>query len=243
MNITVDVGNTSVKAAIFEGDELLDRFSFSTEAELKSFLENFSGRNVIISSVSREAAEIGSWIKADGVTVITLSPWLSLPVRNMYKTPETLGMDRLAGACGAKALFPLDDCLVVDIGTCIKYDFVDSRSVYHGGAISPGLTMRFKAMNAFTARLPLVELNEQPDLIGNTTRSCLQSGVFYGMAEEINGIIGNYKEKFPGLRAILTGGDSHFFENKLKASIFASPELVLRGLNSILLHNVSIKKD
>jgi type III pantothenate kinase len=135
-------------------------------------------------------------------------------------------------------LFPKANCLVVDAGTCITCEFIDSQGKYWGGAISPGLSMRFKAMNTFTARLPLVEPVDNPPLIGDSTVSSMQSGVIHGVVDELDGAIKRYSEKFDDLKVILTGGDCRFFENKLKASIFAVPELVLRGLNSILLYNI-----
>jgi len=130
-------------------------------------------------------------------------------------------------------------CLVIDAGTCITYDFVDANRNYQGGGISPGLNMRFRAVHTFTAKLPLVTPIKGARLIGDTTESSIQSGVVNGLLAEMEGIIRLYTEEFPGLRVILCGGDAGFFENQLKASIFASPELVLLGLNSILIHNVN----
>jgi len=146
----------------------------------------------------------------------------------------------LAGACGAIQLFPSENNLVIDAGTCITYDFVDSGSNFLGGGISPGLMMRFQAVHTFTAKLPLVSPTADARLIGESTESSIQSGVVNGVIAEIEGIIRRYEEKFPGLRVILCGGDAGFFENQLKASIFAIPDLVLIGLNSILIHNVNL---
>jgi type III pantothenate kinase len=162
-----------------------------------------------------------------------------LPVVNLYATPLTLGVDRLAGVCGAQQIFPLQHCLVIDAGTCITYDFLDKEGKYYGGGISPGLKMRFQAVHTFTAKLPLVTPKGHVPLIGNSTESCIQSGVVNGVLAELDGIIDQYGKKFEGLRVILCGGDAMFFENQLKASIFASPELVLIGLNSILNYNVN----
>jgi type III pantothenate kinase len=148
-------------------------------------------------------------------------------------------MDRIAGVCGAIQLFPGSNNLVIDAGTCITYDFVDEMAQYHGGGISPGLNMRFKAVHTFTAKLPLVSAKAGVDLIGTTTETSIQSGVINGLLSEIEGTIGRYAVKFPGLKVILCGGDAGFFENQLKATIFAVPDLVLFGLNSILIHNVN----
>jgi type III pantothenate kinase len=127
---------------------------------------------------------------------------------------------------------------VIDAGTCITYDFLDSDGIYHGGAISPGLRMRFQAVHTFTSRLPLVDTPAEALLIGDTTEKSIQSGVVNGIVAEAKGIIQQYERQFEGLTVILCGGDGGFFENKLKGSIFAVPELVLSGLNSILNYNV-----
>jgi type III pantothenate kinase len=237
MNIIVDYGNSSAKVGIFNQRALVDKHVFREGNQLKDFLQNFSADHCIVSSVNTEAQTIASWTTAKNKFI--LHHTLPLPVKNLYATPQTLGVDRIAGVCGAQDFFQATNCLVIDAGTCITYDFLDKEGRYHGGGISPGLTMRFQAMHTFTARLPLVSVTENPLLIGNSTETCMQSGVIHGLIEEIDGIIRKYSEKFDGLKVILCGGDTGFFENKLKASIFASPELVLSGLNSILLYNVS----
>jgi type III pantothenate kinase len=238
MNVVVDYGNTSAKVGIFKDHELVDKMAFREAAELKSFIENYSGHHFIISSVSLDAAVVAEWAGHFKKKFI-LTPSLPLPVDNRYATPATLGVDRIAAACGANALFPGANCLAIDAGTCITYEFLDANGAYWGGGISPGLKMRFQAMNTFTARLPLIQAVDQPALIGATTEQCMQSGVIYGLCEEINGIISRYNDKFEDLKVILCGGDGPFFENKLKAAIFAVPELVLSGLNSILIYNVN----
>lgn len=239
MNIVVDYGNSSAKVGIFEGQQLVRQETFSTEDVLKQFLENFSAEHFIISSVAKDAASVSSWATQTKKKFI-LNPQLPLPVRNCYATPETLGVDRIAGISGARALFPESPCLVIDAGTCVTYDFADDQGNFLGGGISPGLNMRFKAVHTFTARLPLVETVQFPPLTGNSTETCIQSGVINGIIAEMNGIVDQYREKYEGLKVILCGGDSRFFENKLKGVIFAVPELVLSGLNSILIYNVRL---
>ena len=211
---------------------------FAEPGALQNFLENFFSDSIIISSVTTEATVISSWAKQVRKKYI-LTHELPLPIKNGYTTPITLGVDRIAGVCGAHQHFPDRPCLVIDSGTCITYDFIDRDGVFLGGGISPGLSMRFEAVHTFTARLPLVQMIESAPLIGNSTETCIQSGVLNGVIEELNGIINRYQEKFEGLQVILCGGDARFFENKLKASIFALPNLVLSGLNSILIYNVS----
>ena len=237
MNIVVDYGNTSAKVGIFEGDDLTNQYNFQSEDELREFLENFSAANIIISSVTKDPNEVSSWATRTKRKLI-LKPHLPLPVKILYATPTTLGVDRIAGVCGARYMYPKTNVLVIDAGTCITYDFLDRDGNFLGGGISPGLMMRFNAVHNFTARLPLVPLVEIAPLIGDSTESCIQSGVINGLTEELSGIIRLYRQKFEGLVVILSGGDARFFENKLKGSIFAVPELVLSGLNSILIHNV-----
>ena len=237
MNLIVDYGNSSAKVGIFENDKLIQQTAFQEEMELKKFLENFSAENFIISSVNTHAQVVSSWANAQKKFI--LNPTLPLPITNQYATPQTLGVDRIAAVCGAQQMFPRSNCLVIDAGTCITYEFLDQDGCYHGGGISPGLSMRFEAMHTFTARLPLVRPIDNPPFIGNSTETFMQSGTVYGILDEIEGVITRYSDKFPALKVILCGGDTRFFENKLKGSIFAVPELVLSGLNSILIYNVS----
>lgn len=237
MNIVVDSGNTSTKVGIFDGDELTDHKVLHTPLELKNLLEVTEGDNILVSSVRYDPAEILSYSRARNK--FTLDHRLPLPIRNHYKTPETLGVDRIAGVCGGLQLFPGSNTLVIDAGTCVTYDLIDSEKNYRGGAISPGLRMRFRAVHEFTARLPLASVPDAVSLWGDTTVASIQSGVCYGMIAEMDGIISAYSEEYGDLKTLLTGGDAPTFENRLKAPIFASPNLVLIGLNSILNYNVN----
>lgn len=172
---------------------------------------------------------------------IELSGKTSLPVKNLYKTPETLGKDRIANAAGANYYFPGRNVLSIDAGTCIKYDFVNSENEYSGGAISPGLDMRFKALHHFTAQLPLIKKMKSggENLIGQTTKDSILSGVQNGVMAEISGIINQYRDKFKKVSVIITGGDSIFINTLVskKNRIFAVPDLTLLGLNIILDFN------
>lgn len=238
MNLVVDYGNSSAKVAIFDQHERKEKHTFTQPDELKRFLESSSAENFIISSVSQDAETVLSWSRTKHKFILTHN--LPLPVKILYATPHTLGVDRIAGSCGAVQLFPGRNTLVIDAGTCITYDFTDSKRNYYGGSISLGLKMRFQAVHTFTARLPLVNPAENPELIGTSTETSIQSGVVNGTVAEMEGIISRYQQKYADLQVILCGGDGPFFENKLKASIFASPELVLIGLNSVLIHNVRL---
>ncbi len=239
MNLVVDSGNTRIKVGLFKDRELVGKESFPTQDELKEFIATSPSDHILVSSVNFDPAEILSWSATKGKK-LSLSSSLPLPVRVNYLTPATVGVDRLAAVCGAQDLFPNKTCLVIDAGTCINYELLDAQSIYHGGAISPGISMRFEAMHTFTARLPLVKANENIALIGNTTETCLQSGVMNGVLEEVKGFIKRYQSIYPDLTVIMCGGDYPFFENKLKPAIFVAPELVLIGLNRILRYHVEL---
>src|SRR5690606_8518125 len=237
MNIVVDNGNTSTKVGIFKGDELVDHKVLHSPAEVKALLEATEGENILVSSVRHDPAEILAFARTERKFI--LDHRLPLPIHNHYKTPETLGVDRIAGVCGGLQLFPGFNTLVIDAGTCVTYDLIDSERSYRGGAISPGLRMRFRAVHEFTARLPLASVPDTVSLWGDTTVASIQSGVCYGMIAEMDGIISAYNDEYGNLKTVLTGGDTPTFENRLKAPIFASPNLVLIGLNTILNYNVN----
>jgi type III pantothenate kinase len=239
MNIVIDNGNTRSKVGTFESDQLISKKIFGSIKELHAFLKVTEANNALVSSVTTPASDLSSWpLKAK--QIFFLNHNLPLPIKNLYATPQTLGVDRLAAACGAHFLFPRTDCLVIDAGTCINYEFINKSGEYLGGAISPGLKMRFESMHEGTAKLPLASIVSDPPLTGNNTLQCLQSGVINGVIEEVRGIISRYVSTYPDLRVILCGGDANVFENHLNPPIFVAPELVLKGLNSILLHNVAL---
>ncbi|MCA6379600.1 MAG: type III pantothenate kinase [Cytophagales bacterium] len=238
LNLVIDFGNSRIKTACFEQESLLKKNIFNNAEELQAAFANTVFENILISSVNQTGEEATAKLQTSGKKSV-LHHQLPLPIQLLYATPETLGVDRIAAACGALAIFPGKNCLIIDAGTCINFEFVDANANYHGGAISPGIEMRFKAMHTFTARLPLVKWNDQVGLMGNSTESCLQSGVLNGIVGEINGVAEQYASKFPELKIILCGGDAPFFENQLKPTIFAAPDLVLMGLNRILRYNAS----
>ncbi len=236
MNLVIDHGNTRIKVAIFSRDNLEQKYTFQSVTELKSFLNENHFTHCIISSVGTQE-EISDWVRAEKKFLLTHS--LPVPIKILYKTPETLGVDRIAAVCGASGQFPNSDCLVIDAGTCITYDIIDKNKNYYGGAISPGINMRFEAMHTFTKRLPLISAAPEK-LIGDSTESSMRSGVMNGVLNEAEGFINNYRMKYPDLRVVLCGGDTQFFENNLKPTIFAAPDLVLNGLNWILAYNAAL---
>ncbi len=192
----------------------------------------------IISSVTGDDRGITRLLNKCFPIVIRMDHNTPLPVKSMYKTKETLGNDRIAGVTGANALFPSTNVLVIDAGTAITYDLITRDSVYRGGNITPGLSMRFKALHTYTGKLPLAEKTEHYPLIGEDTISAIVAGVTGGILMEIEGHINALKKVYTDLKAIITGGDAEFFDKKLKNTIFVVPNLISIGLNTILEYNV-----
>ncbi len=240
MNIVVDSGNTYSKVGWFEGDALIrheGRLSFS---ELVDVLRVSVADRILYASVGRPLEEFRGAVQPFA-PILHLDNQTPLPITKNYDTPATLGVDRLAAAVGASALFPGEDRLVIDMGTCITYDYVDRAECFQGGAISPGMRMRFRAMHTFTERLPLVEPDASPALIGKSTRDAMLSGVMNGLAAELTGFIDRYRTTYPDCRVVLCGGDAPYFEKLLPAPVTVVAELVLIGLNRILNHNVALQ--
>ena len=202
-------------------------------------LANHKIKNAIISKTGQND-EVEYRLKEKKINTLVLSHELKLPIEILYKTPQTLGADRIAGSVAASALFEGKNVLKVDFGTCITYDFVNNKQQYLGGAISPGLIMRFKALHNYTAKLPLVDPMQflHYDLTGTDTTTSILSGVVNGIKEEVTGIIKEYEQRFGNLQVVATGGDAGFFVTLLKSEIFARPYLVLEGLNHILNYNI-----
>jgi len=237
-NLVVDAGNHRIKVAFFENRVLIESREF-THDQFVDWAHAAQADHFILSTVRSSELHELNLPRVSG-KAIYLHPGVPVPVQVAYNTPETLGTDRLAAACGAAARFPRQNCLVIDLGTCINYEWITADNVYQGGAISPGMAMRFKAMHEQTARLPLAEAQTEAPLIGRSTLTCLQSGVMNGIAAELAGIIAGVEKQCTGpLHVILCGGDARVFENQLKPPIFVAPNLVLEGLNSILEHNVA----
>ena len=238
MNLAVDVGNTFIKAGVFDKEELVTFSSNINEAALIDLFSKIRPEHLIISSVGENPSALAACL-SPVKSKILLNASTKVPLINLYQSPQTLGVDRVAAAVGASYLYPQTDRLVIDAGTCITYDFIDSKDQYFGGGISPGIELRFKALNTFTKKLPLVHRSEQVELIGSNTEKSILSGVINGVLGEVEGIINQYKSKYSGIKIIICGGDSSFFESKIKQTIFAVPELVIIGLNRILEYNVS----
>lgn len=245
MLITIDLGNTFHKAGIFKGDELvrLERYDRLRLPLLKELLAEFPQvRNGIASSVVHYPPGTKKFLKSRLNHFIELSDSTPLPLINSYTTPATLGHDRLACAVAASALFPGVPCLVINAGTCITYDMVTAQNEYLGGAISPGLQMRLKAMHTFTRKLPFLELQDPESLTGSDTKWSMISGAVNGAVAELTGITAEYTRNYPGLQVILSGGDMDYLDKLLKIRIFALPNIVMTGLKYILEYNLQYAK-
>ena len=238
MNIAVDQGNSRIKIGFFEGNQLTEKIEQSSVDDIVSTIVNAGPEHVVIGTVGRDGNKLAN-ILEEKIPIVRVNSTIPLPFFNKYQTPQTLGPDRIAIAAAAIDKFPQENCLAISMGTCITYNFIDKDSNFMGGAISPGIHMKLKALHNFTANLPLVEVVDFKGIYGQTTEDSILCGVLLGTLSEIDGMIENYLTKFADLKIIICGGDASFFETKLKASIFVNPDLVLFGLHKILQHNVS----
>jgi type III pantothenate kinase len=244
MNLIIDIGNTRVKLGIFENRNfkkkwIVGKAYFSTDHIAE--IENDFPINKIILINSGELPESVLSYLVQKDFFLVLDSDTPLPIQNNYGSPQTLGKDRLASAVAAKTFFPSEACLVIDCGTCITYNFVSAEGVFLGGNITPGLSMRFNAMHQLTAKLPLIERANIDNLIGDTTETAIRTGAQLGAAFEMDGFIDNYIQRFGEIRTLLTGGDADYFAKHLKNKIFALENLVLTGLNEILIFNTDHK--
>jgi type III pantothenate kinase len=238
VNLVLDVGNSLLKIALFEKSELIQKFKFSEnyKRNIEDIISKYKVTHSIISNVGRIDDSIINILK-ESTNLLLVSNQLKVPFKNLYKSKNTLGQDRLALVSAAAFKFPNENVLIVDVGSCITYDFKNNNNEYLGGGISPGISMRFKSLNTFTSNLPLIDFDSIHQLIGNNTKNSINSGVINGTISEINGIIQQYCEEFKNIRIILTGGDSNFLLKRIKNSIFADQNFLLVGLNKLLEDN------
>ena len=236
MNLIVDQGNSFTKIGIFSDKELLHTAIFKQlgKKELESLFELYPVSATILSSVVNPEYEMIEYLKKRSKKFILLDENTPLPIENLYKTPETLGKDRIAVCIGANYLKPNANLLVIDAGTAVTYDVVNAKNQYVGGNISPGLEMRRKALHTFTQKLPLIEMKDSAPMLGTTTDEAILAGIVNGLIYEMEGYISSLSSIYPDLSIFLTGGDLFYFEKKLKNSIFADSNLLLAGLNRIL---------
>lgn len=240
MRLVIDIGNTRTKIAVFSGRTMffVEAFEKIEIIDIEEIINQFPTiKKVIFSSVGvvdKDKKEIKEFLEQRFV-FIEMSNDLYLPITNHYLTPITLGNDRIAGVIGANSLFPEDDCLVIDAGSCITLDLIDKLGNYYGGSISAGINMKYKALNTFTDSLPLIENKfKEENIVGTDTQSSIRSGVINGTIMELKGFMEYYMKKYPDLKILFTGGDAHYLHTYFKENTILEEHLVLSGLNIIL---------
>ncbi len=239
MNLIIDHGNTAIKFYIFDKEKIVAHKKVDLENALKivpNFIEEFKPEYGIYSCVGRCDGRLLDYLEQK-VNLIFFNYKTPIPIKNLYQSKQTLGTDRLAAVIGANYLYPGQNIVVFDIGTALTVDVITENAEYLGGNISPGPLLRFRALNEFTAKLPLVDLGEPKNFLGQSTSEAILNGVVYSLTFEIDGYVETLKQNFKNLRAILTGGYADFFAKKMKNRIFAQNNLVPIGLNRVLEYN------
>lgn len=244
MNLAIDIGNTRTKVAVYENNIILNIEIFEQiyfRKKIQNLISNCNEKpNIILTTVKNFSQDDEKWLsEISALTIINSKT--PLPFVNKYSTPETLGIDRRVLASGAVLKFPNQNRLIIDAGTCITYDFITAKNEYLGGAISPGINLKYKSLNDYTDKLPLLSLNETHDVIGNSTNNSIHSGIINATLLEVDGFINSYINDFQNLTVILTGGDADFLAKRLKNTIFANPNFLLESL--IMLYQYTIDHD
>jgi type III pantothenate kinase len=236
MLLAIDVGNTNIKAAVFEGNTLVNKAIFHSSKfvqEIEKIIEKYPAiKNMIVASVGKKDKNEFLCF-TNQLEVHFISSDDSFPFQNKYSTPKTLGIDRMVLAAGAVLSYPNQNRLIIDAGTCVTYDFVDQNNNYLGGAISPGIQLRYDALHNYTAKLPLLSKVEPSHFIGNSTDQSIHSGIINGLTLEIEGFVDLYSNKYQNFIIILTGGDADFLAKRLKNTIFANQNFLLESLNQL----------
>jgi len=241
MNLILDIGNTFSKYSVFESDIIIDQGtwrSIDTVEEFEIWIKNNPECESIIVSdvfgVDNSAFELKAKCK-----VVWVSSGINWPFKINYETPETLGPDRLSLIASAIIAYPKKNCLVIDLGTCITYDFVNKNREYYGGSISPGFSLRYMSLNTYTSKLPQLKFNLPKNISGNSTEKSIHSGIYFGIIGEVKNQISYYDKKFKNLTVILTGGDADKLSNQIKNGIFANHNFLAKGLYTVLQLNTN----
>ena len=243
MNLVIDIGNTQTKLAIFDGREMIHNQAWKeiSPSALEPLLNRYKIRNSILSDVRHNSTAFNDFLSGMTDLFIELNENTPLPFEILYSTKDTLGKDRVAAAAGAGDIFPGENVLIIDMGTAITIDILNSRNQYLGGNISPGLHMRFQALHQNTAGLPLLQPEATEELLGRTTAEAVRAGVINGILFEISEYINQLSLRYTNLKVIITGGDANFFVKKLKSHIFVDSNLIFKGLNRILNYNEQLR--
>lgn len=243
VNLTIDQGNSSAKVALFDGETLISarRYETLSPADIEAIVATYSVRNAIYSSVRFGDMALQESVKRVASKVVILDHNTPMPMVIDYATPSTLGHDRIAAAVGATYEACGENCMIIDAGTAVTLDTVTASRHFRGGNISPGLRMRFEALHHFTSRLPMVSTDGDTPMIGYDTTTAIRSGVLLGLAGEINYYIGRLSELFDGnMKVIITGGDCNELSGYIKTPLTIDENLLMKGLNRILLYNEKI---
>lgn len=242
MNLIVDIGNTRTKYAVFDDGMWIVCGMGIPEAYEHAASRLREGRevNIIVSSTGAVSDEVRDHLREVSTFFCEMSPGMPLPIKLGYDTPSTLGVDRIAGCVGGASLFPGRELLIIDSGTAITYDFVTADGEFKGGNISPGLGIRFRALNEFTASLPLVKHTVDYGYIGKNTRDAILNGVMNGILFEVRGYIDEVYRDNPQAVVIVTGGGSEYLKKKLDRPVFWEEKLVITGLNRVLEYQKTV---
>lgn len=235
MNLVLDIGNSLLKAGIFKNNNLINYFEFNQDYYLN--VKSIIRKNPIIYSIASNVSESNNKLielLSNETNLIKFNSSLKVPFKNCYQTINTLGKDRIALVSNASKEYPKENILLIDLGSCITFDFLNNKNEYLGGSISPGLRMRYKSLNNYTANLPLIDPKEIDYFIGKNTEDSIHSGIINGIISELNSIIDKYTNQYKEIRIILTGGDSKFLFKKIKNGIFANPNFLIFGLNFLI---------
>ncbi len=240
MNLIIDIGNTRVKLAVIDANNQVIYLKSMTQdvvlQEIESLISTYGITHAIASQVGNPVANLSAYLSKRHIELLFVSSKLRLPFKMDYETPDTIGADRLALVAGAMLHKQHCNQLIIDAGTCVTYDFVDDKNVYHGGAIAPGLALRYKSLNDYTANLPfLTNFNGDLPLVGKNTNMSIHVGVLGGVVTEIEATIVKYNLKFNDLTVYLTGGDEKLLDRYIKNKIFVGSKfLLMEGMNHIL---------
>jgi len=240
-NLTIDIGNTNSKVAVFEGREILfyELFPRLDESLLLRLITEYDVKTAILSNVNYAQDDLVSFLQAN-TRYIPFTVEKNTGIQNNYKSAGTLGLDRWAKLLAVHRLYSEMACLIIDMGTCITYDYLSADAKYEGGSISLGIQMRFNALSHYTGKLPLIQWDKDPAIpAGTDTQTAIISGVLNGVASELEGFINQKYKENDTLKIMVTGGDARFLLEQFKNSIFApqiihDPYLVLKGLNEVI---------
>jgi type III pantothenate kinase len=242
LNLAIDIGNTFIKIALFEGAQIVDVFRMTEfdEAQVSKILDSYPliDKAIVVDGRGGQQS-LEELVSARVATYIHFGHSVPVPIKNLYSTPATLGYDRLAAAVGAHTIYPHNPVLIVDFGTAVTYDLVTKEGEFMGGNISPGAGSRFRALHDYTATLPQLSLSEQVTLVGRTTASAIENGVGLGILFETERYMEALEREYSGIKTIFTGGDANYFAKLVKNPIFATSDLVFYGLNAILEYNAN----